>query len=123
MCYYVAVTAIQSIGAGIAHVGCTAGVAGRVRTAMHARTQSEHTPAQSLRNPPQNKTTQHKNKLLTYSYSFSVSLKFSFCCNAGYGASGTADAEVVYVNRGMPEDFETLAGLNVSVRGKVVLVR
>ena len=83
MCYCVAVTAIQSIGAGIAYVGCTAGVAGRVRTAMHARTQSEHTPAQSLRNPPQNKTTQHKTNFSLTRTVFLFLLNFVFVAMQG----------------------------------------
>ena len=41
----------------------------------------------------------------------------------GYGASGKADAQVVYVNYGSPGDFQRLAGLGISVAGKIALVR
>lgn len=41
----------------------------------------------------------------------------------GYGASGKAGGEVVYVNYGSPADFERLRGMGISVEGKVVLVR
>jgi N-acetylated-alpha-linked acidic dipeptidase len=41
----------------------------------------------------------------------------------GYGASGRAEAQVVYVNYGSPADFERLRGMGISVDGKVALVR
>ena len=41
----------------------------------------------------------------------------------GYGGSGDATAEVVYVNYGLIEDYATLDSLGVSVRGKVVIAR
>lgn len=41
----------------------------------------------------------------------------------GYGASGKAAGEVVYVNYGAPADFERLRGMGISVEGKIVLVR
>jgi N-acetylated-alpha-linked acidic dipeptidase len=41
----------------------------------------------------------------------------------GMSPSGDAEAEVVYANYGMPEDFEKLEKLKVDVRGKIVLVR
>ena len=41
----------------------------------------------------------------------------------GYGASGTARGQVVYVNYGSPADFDRLRGLGISVEGKVTLVR
>jgi N-acetylated-alpha-linked acidic dipeptidase len=41
----------------------------------------------------------------------------------GYGASGRAVGQVVYVNYGAPADFERLRGLGLSVEGKIVLVR
>src|SRR6185436_13091643 len=41
----------------------------------------------------------------------------------GYGASGKASGEVVYVNYGSPGDFERLSGMGISVAGKIVLVR
>ncbi|HWE39727.1 MAG TPA: M28 family metallopeptidase, partial [Isosphaeraceae bacterium] len=41
----------------------------------------------------------------------------------GYGVSGDVAAQVVYANYGRPEDFATLEGLGVDVRGKIVLVR
>ncbi|MBS1850737.1 MAG: M28 family metallopeptidase [Acidobacteria bacterium] len=41
----------------------------------------------------------------------------------GMGASGDAEAEVVYANYGTPEDFKKLEKLNIDVRGKIVLVR
>jgi N-acetylated-alpha-linked acidic dipeptidase len=41
----------------------------------------------------------------------------------GYGASGVARGEVVYVNYGSPADFARLSGMGISVEGKIVLVR
>jgi N-acetylated-alpha-linked acidic dipeptidase len=41
----------------------------------------------------------------------------------GYGASGKAEGQVVYVNYGTKADFERLTTLGVSVEGKVALVR
>jgi N-acetylated-alpha-linked acidic dipeptidase len=41
----------------------------------------------------------------------------------GYGASGRAEGQVVYVNYGSPADFARLAGLGISVDGKIALVR
>ncbi len=41
----------------------------------------------------------------------------------GYGASGKAEGQVVYVNYGSPADFERLRGLGISVEGKLTLVR
>ena len=41
----------------------------------------------------------------------------------GMSPSGDVESEVVYVNYGTPDDFEKLDKLNVSVRGKIVLVR
>jgi N-acetylated-alpha-linked acidic dipeptidase len=41
----------------------------------------------------------------------------------GMSPSGDVESEVVYANYGTPEDFEKLEKLNVSVRGKIVLVR
>ena len=41
----------------------------------------------------------------------------------GYGASGRAEGQVVYVNYGSPADFATLAGMGISVEGKIALVR
>lgn len=40
-----------------------------------------------------------------------------------YGPSGEATAQVVYANYGRPEDFDYLESVDVSVRGKIVLVR
>jgi N-acetylated-alpha-linked acidic dipeptidase len=41
----------------------------------------------------------------------------------GYGASGTAEGQVVYVNYGTPADYTRLAGMGISVDGKVALAR
>ena len=41
----------------------------------------------------------------------------------GYGASGTARGQVVYVNYGSPADFDRLRGMGISVAGKIALVR
>ena len=41
----------------------------------------------------------------------------------GYGASGRAEGQVVYVNYGSPADFERLKGMGISVDGKITLVR
>jgi len=40
-----------------------------------------------------------------------------------YSADGDATAEVVYVNYGMPADYEKLDELGISVEGKIVLAR
>jgi N-acetylated-alpha-linked acidic dipeptidase len=40
-----------------------------------------------------------------------------------YSADGEATGEVVYVNYGMPDDYEKLKALGVDVKGKVVLAR
>ncbi len=40
-----------------------------------------------------------------------------------YSASGEVTAEVVYVNHGRAEDYDTLAALGVDVRGKIALAR
>ena len=41
----------------------------------------------------------------------------------GYGASGTAEGQVVYVNYGTPADYTRLAGMGISVDGKIALAR
>lgn len=41
----------------------------------------------------------------------------------GYGASGVAGGQVVYVNYGSPADFERLRGLGIAVEGRITLVR
>lgn len=41
----------------------------------------------------------------------------------GYGASGKASGQLVYVNYGAPADYERLKGIGVSVEGKIALVR
>ena len=41
----------------------------------------------------------------------------------GYSAAGDVSAEIVYVNYGLIEDYEQLAALGVSVRGKIAMVR
>ena len=41
----------------------------------------------------------------------------------GYGASGTASGEVVYVNYGSPADHEQLTQMGISVEGRIALVR
>ncbi len=40
-----------------------------------------------------------------------------------YSPSGDVTAQVVYVNRGLPDDYEALAELGVEVRGKIALAR
>ena len=40
-----------------------------------------------------------------------------------YSPSGDVTAEIVYVNFGVPADYETLDKLGISVKGKIVLVR
>ena len=40
-----------------------------------------------------------------------------------YSADGDATGEVVYVNYGMPADYERLKEMKVDVKGKVVLAR
>ena len=41
----------------------------------------------------------------------------------GYGGSGDAEGEVVYVNYGLVEDYATLDSLGVSVKGKIAIAR
>lgn len=41
----------------------------------------------------------------------------------GYGASGTASGEVIYVNYGSPADHERLTQMGLSVEGRIALVR
>jgi N-acetylated-alpha-linked acidic dipeptidase len=40
-----------------------------------------------------------------------------------YSASGTVAGEVVYVNYGIPEDYEVLDKLGISVKGRIVIAR
>jgi len=40
-----------------------------------------------------------------------------------YSADGDVTAELVYVNYGIPEDYEQLAKLGIDVRGKIVIAR
>ena len=40
-----------------------------------------------------------------------------------YGADGDVTAELVYVNYGMPDDYEELARRGISVQGKIVIAR
>ena len=40
-----------------------------------------------------------------------------------YGADGDVTAELVYVNFGMPDDYEELARRNIDVKGKIVIAR
>ena len=40
-----------------------------------------------------------------------------------YSADGDVTADLVYVNYGMPEDYEQLAKLGVDVKGKIVIAR
>lgn len=40
-----------------------------------------------------------------------------------YGADGDVTAPLVYVNYGIPSDYETLAKLGISVKGKIVIAR
>jgi N-acetylated-alpha-linked acidic dipeptidase len=42
---------------------------------------------------------------------------------AVYGADGDVTGELVYVNYGMPDDYEELARLGVTVKGKIVIAR
>jgi N-acetylated-alpha-linked acidic dipeptidase len=41
----------------------------------------------------------------------------------GYGASGTAEGQIVYVNYGTPADYARLSGMGISVEGKIALAR
>ncbi len=40
-----------------------------------------------------------------------------------YGADDDVTGELVYVNYGMPDDYNELARLGVNVKGKIVIVR
>ncbi len=52
------------------------------------------------------------------SYDSSVAIPFN-----AYSASGEVTAQVVYVNYGLPEDYEKLKELGIDVRGKIVIAR
>ena len=41
----------------------------------------------------------------------------------GYGASGNANGQIVYVNYGSPADHARLKEMGISVEGRIVLVR
>ena len=41
----------------------------------------------------------------------------------GYSADGDVTAQLVYVNYGIPEDYEQLASMGISVEGKIVIAR
>jgi N-acetylated-alpha-linked acidic dipeptidase len=41
----------------------------------------------------------------------------------GYGADGDVTGELVYVNRGMPDDYKELARHGISVKGRIVIAR
>jgi N-acetylated-alpha-linked acidic dipeptidase len=41
----------------------------------------------------------------------------------GYSASGDVTAPLVYVNYGLPDDYEALKKINVDVKGKIVIAR
>ncbi len=41
----------------------------------------------------------------------------------GYGVSGSASGQVIYVNYGRPEDYAALEKMGIDVKGKIVLVR
>ena len=41
----------------------------------------------------------------------------------GYGADGDVSGELVYVNRGMPDDYKELERHGISVKGKIVIAR
>ncbi|MEO6223860.1 MAG: M28 family metallopeptidase [Vicinamibacterales bacterium] len=51
------------------------------------------------------------------------SAKGQFPAFHGYGASGTASGQVIYVNYGSPADHERLKTMGLSVQGKIALVR
>jgi N-acetylated-alpha-linked acidic dipeptidase len=40
-----------------------------------------------------------------------------------FGADGDVTAELVYVNYGMPDDYQELARYGVDVKGKIVIAR
>jgi N-acetylated-alpha-linked acidic dipeptidase len=41
----------------------------------------------------------------------------------GYGVSGEASGQVVYLNYGRPEDYDAIEKMGIEVKGKIVLVR
>jgi hypothetical protein len=41
----------------------------------------------------------------------------------GYGSSGKASGQIVYANYGLPEDFDYLLQNDISIKGKIVLMR
>jgi len=58
-----------------------------------------------------------------YPQDTAASSRGSFPAFHGYGASGVASGQVVYVNYGAPADHERLKAMGISVEGKIVLVR
>ena len=40
-----------------------------------------------------------------------------------YSPNGTVEADLVYANYGADEDFKTLAEMNVTVKGNIVIIR
>ncbi|MEO5946814.1 MAG: PA domain-containing protein, partial [Chitinophagaceae bacterium] len=40
-----------------------------------------------------------------------------------YSADGDVNAELVFVNRGIPEDYEALENMGISVKGKIVIAK
>ena len=53
----------------------------------------------------------------------SVSQRSVWRTMAGLGGEGDATAPLVYVNFGLPDDYDTLDSLGISVKGKVVIAR
>ena len=53
----------------------------------------------------------------------SVSQRSVWRTMAGLGGEGDATGQLVYVNYGLPDDYEMLDSLGVSVKGKVVIAR
>lgn len=40
-----------------------------------------------------------------------------------YSPNGTVEADLIYANYGDDSDFETLAAMNVTVKGNIVIIR
>ncbi|MBK9238659.1 MAG: hypothetical protein IPL75_00020 [Acidobacteria bacterium] len=59
----------------------------------------------------------------TYPQDTAASYRGQFPAFHGYGASGVASGQVIYVNYGAPGDHERLKAMGLSVEGKIALVR
>jgi hypothetical protein len=53
----------------------------------------------------------------------SITTSYALSLPSGYSASGDVSGELVYVNYGVPADYESLAALGIDVKGRIVIAR